>query len=88
MISLALQKSFVAMAGIEHVAPFSSGHSPFLSMPEKLAEVLVALVQKFGRSRASEAMLYYAPLRDVTLLVILFHGAWVLSETLHGLQLN
>ena len=57
-------------------------------MPEKLAEVLVAQVENFGCSRASEAMLYYAPLRDVTLLVILFHGAWVLSETLHGLQLN
>ena len=57
MIPLAVQKSFVAMAGIEHLAPLSSGHSPFLSMPEKLAEVLVAQVEDSGCSRASKVML-------------------------------
>ena len=48
---------FRGYRGIEHVASLSSRYSPFLSMPEKLAEVLVMQVENLGCSRASEVML-------------------------------
>ena len=43
-----LQKRFVAASGIQRVVTLDTDHSPFLSMPKKLAEIVVEQIDGFA----------------------------------------
>ena len=47
-VPLEMQRRFVESAGIEDVVVLETDHSPFLSMPERLAEVVGGIVGRFG----------------------------------------
>ena len=46
-VDLGMQKRFVSRAGIKNVVMFETGHSPFLTMPERSAEVIVQMIESF-----------------------------------------
>ena len=43
-----LQKRFVAASGIQRAITLDTDHSPFLSMPKKLAEIMVEQIDGFA----------------------------------------
>jgi len=47
-IPLQWQKHFVAAAGIACVETLDTDHSPFLTMPERTAEILVEQISRFA----------------------------------------
>lgn len=56
MFPLELQKALVAASGVAHVDEhhISSGHSPFLSQPEKVVEIIQEMVATDEKSREND----------------------------------